>query len=125
MQYQQTTPHSRAIALVRVFSAAVLIGLLAANAHGQAVSSAELQAQQPTSTTRAEQKIQRIRTEDAGSRIDEVRVGGQTQRITVQPKGIHNIPAYDVNPVDNSRGASPAGTSSATTGSRVWNVLKF
>src|SRR5512145_212609 len=38
-----------------------------------------------------EQKIERIRHEDAGSRIDELRVGGETKHITVSPKG--NAPA--------------------------------
>lgn len=74
---------------------------------------------------RPEQTIQRIRTEDAGSRIDEVRVGGQTQSITVQPKIGNGIPAYEVKPSDRARGAAPSTSSNETTGSRVWNVLKF
>ena len=44
---------------------------------------------------RQNQKIERIRHEDAGSRIDEVRVGGQTQSITVQPK-VEGVPAMGV-----------------------------
>ena len=74
---------------------------------------------------RPDQKIERIRTEDAGSRIDEIRVGGQTQSITVQPKTGDNLPAYEVKPTDNSRGFAPPGTSGGTTGSRIWNVFKF
>ena len=35
---------------------------------------------------RLNQRVERIRIEDGGSRVDEVRVGGQTQSITVQPK---------------------------------------
>lgn len=56
---------------------------------------------------RRNQKVERITHEDAGSRIDELRYGGQTQSIVVQPKA--NVPAYEIQP----------------GGQRVWNVLKF
>ena len=62
------------------------------------------------------QTIEHIRTEDAGSRIDELRVGGQTQSIVVQPKG--GLPAYEVKPAD-ARGAPGQG------GTRSWNFLRF
>jgi hypothetical protein len=74
---------------------------------------------------RPDQTIQRIRTEDAGSRIDEVRVGGETQSITVQPKSGSGIPPYEVKPSDTARGAAPSSAKNDTTGSRVWNVLTF
>jgi len=57
---------------------------------------------------RKNQKIERIVVEDAGSRVDELRVGGQTQTITVQPKT--EVPAYEIKP---------------TSGARVWNLLRF
>ena len=87
------------------------------------VASPEVAIAAPSS--RPDQKIQRIRTEDAGARIDEVRVGGETQSITVQPKTGNNIPAYEVKPSDTARGAAPSTSKNDTTGSRVWNVLKF
>ncbi len=65
---------------------------------------------------RSNQTIERIRTEDAGSRIDELRVGGQTRSIVVQPK--LDVPAYEVRPSD-ARGGSDHG------GARVWNFLRF
>lgn len=74
---------------------------------------------------RANQSIQRIRVEDAFLRIDEVRVGGQTQSITVQPKTGTNLPAYEVKPADAAGGAALSSSRGETTGSRVWNVLKF
>ncbi|NQW92867.1 MAG: hypothetical protein HQ446_02315 [Polaromonas sp.] len=74
---------------------------------------------------RPDQIIRRVRVEDAGSRIDEVRVGGETQSITVQPKTGTNLPAYEVKPSDTARGAAPSTAKGDTTGSRVWNVLKF
>jgi len=51
---------------------------------------------------------QQIRIEDARNRIDEVRVGGETRSITVQPKG--GMPSYQVAPA---------------TGERSWKVLGF
>ncbi len=71
------------------------------------------------------QKIERIRHEDAGSRIDEVRYGGQTESITVQPKS--GMPAYQVDTGARSR-AMPADRREelgATGGQRSWNLLKF
>ena len=79
----------------------------------------------PTKSARPDQSIQRIRTEDAGTRIDEVRVGGETQSITVQPKTGNNTPAYEVKPPDCAKGNAPSQSNGDTNGSRVWNVLKF
>jgi len=61
----------------------------------------------PQPPSRASQRIERVRIEDAGARVDELRYGGQTQTITVQPKA--DLPEYQVQP----------------GGTRVWNVLKF
>lgn len=55
-----------------------------------------------------EKRTERILFEDAGSRIDELRVGGETRSITVQPKG--GAPMYQIQPV---------------SGARSWNVLAF
>lgn len=70
-----------------------------------------------------EQKVERIRLEDQGSTIDEVRIGGQTRSITVQP-GVTNLPEYEVQPSDGARNRPRSGSES-TTGPRVWNVIKF
>ena len=68
-----------------------------------------------------EQKIERIHHEDAGSRIDELRVGGETKHITVQPKG--DAPAYDVAPESNNR--NPAGTDRERSGAGGWKLFNF
>lgn len=75
---------------------------------------------------RLNQRVERIRIEDGGSRVDEVRVGGQTQSITVQPKAGSTMPEYEVQPSDGAR-AQPGGRngSETITGPRVWNVMKF
>lgn len=74
---------------------------------------------------RSNQRTERIHIEDAGSRVDELRVGGQTQTISVQPK-TGNLPSYEVQSPDGAR--SRAGSNNGaetTTAPRVWNVLKF
>lgn len=63
------------------------------------------------------QRIERIRVEDEGSRVDELRVGGETKNITVQPK-VGNLPAYEVQP-QSTEGAD------GTNGRRVWRALQF
>ena len=73
---------------------------------------------------RKNQKIEFIRVEDAGNRVDEVRVGGQTQSITVQPKA--DVPSYEVLPDDMARNR-PADSREGFSArkQRVWNVLNF
>lgn len=61
----------------------------------------------PVLEDRLNQRIERLRVEDEAVVIDELRVAGQSQRLTVQPKG--RLPAYQV---------LPGGT-------RVWNFLSF
>lgn len=64
-------------------------------------------AREPQAGGRSNQRIERVRIEDAGARVDELRYGGETQSITVQPKT--DLPEYQVR----------------SDGARVWNVLKF
>ncbi|MDA8450570.1 hypothetical protein M5C97_17035 [Acidovorax sp. NCPPB 3859] len=75
---------------------------------------------------RRNQRVERIRIEDEGSRVDELRVGGQTQSITVQPKAGTTMPEYEVQPPDGVR-ARPGSRNGAETitSPRVWNVMKF
>ena len=73
---------------------------------------------------RSNQKIERIRIEDAGNRIDELRVGGQSQTITVQPKA--DVPAYEIPTDDMSRNRPADGRDGlASRKQRVWNVFGF
>lgn len=82
------------------------------------------QSAEPPPDPRANQKIERIRVEDGGTIVEELRVGGQTQTITVQPKG--GLPAYELQPSDLAR-SRPSdrreGFSSGTQ--RVWKILSF
>lgn len=74
---------------------------------------------------RHNQKIERIRIEDSGNRIDELRYGGQTQRITVQPKA--DVPEYGIQPPDlaRTRPSDQRDGMGSAAGQRFWNVLKF
>ena len=60
------------------------------------------------------QRVEHLRVEDGGSRIDEVRVGGQTRSISVQPK-VTQLPAYDVRPARQGQ----------QQGDRVWKIGNF
>jgi len=91
-----------------------LMPLLCGLAQAQAVP-ASTAAQAPTASAPStsapksrEQLTERIHLEDSGSVIDEVRIGGETKSINVQPKG--GMPAYQVAPV---------------SGERSWKVLGF
>jgi hypothetical protein len=72
-----------------------------------------------------EKRVERIHIEDAGSRIDELRVGGETRTITVAPKG--GMPAYDVEPATANRspGTTERSGAGATGGTRTWKILGF
>lgn len=78
---------------------------------------------QEQTSNKAEQKTERIRHEDKGGTIEELRVGGQTRSITVQPSN-QNAPAYEVKPSDGVRNR-PLDGDEATTNPRVWNLKKF
>ncbi len=74
---------------------------------------------------RKNQRIERIHHEDKGVRIDELRYGGQTQSIVVQPKA--DVPEYEIQPTDlaRSRPADHRDGMSSATGQRVWNLFRF
>lgn len=76
-----------------------------------------------SSTTLAEPGepvVQRNVIEDDGARIEETRVRGQVQRITVTPK-VGSKASYEILPGDGSGSES----SRSSAGKRVWNVLQF
>ena len=98
-------------------AACLLTLCLPLGASAQAPASPAPDSQSPAQVLpgRTNQTIERIRVEDKGSRIDELRVGGQTQSISVQPK--NDMPAYEIRPAD------PHG--SPSSGVRMWNFGKF
>ena len=76
---------------------------------------------------RRNQKFEHLVVEDAGSRVDEVRVGGQTKSISVKPKTGTDMPQYEVQPINGERrgGPSSSGAADSTTAPRVWTLRKF
>ncbi len=78
-----------------------------------------------TATPAGEPAVQRTVIEDDGSRIDELKVRGQTQRITVQPK-VGTTKAYQIITSDGARSLSDShSAANGSAGKRVWQVLSF
>jgi len=74
---------------------------------------------------RGEPNVKRSVIEDEGSRIDELRVRGQTERVTVTPKVGLRKP-YEI--ITGNAGRDPfdgTGGARSAVGKRVWNVLDF
>ena len=78
-------------------------------------------AQEATSAV-PEPAVQHTVVEDDRVRIEELRVRGQNQRITVQPK--KGGRAYEVLPADGSRDMSSDAARGAA-GQRVWHLFSF
>ena len=79
-----------------------------------APAQAEQIAPAPATPRESGQRVEHLSVEDGGSRIDEVRVGGQTRSISVQPK-VTQLPAYDVRPARQGQ----------QQGDRVWKIGNF
>jgi hypothetical protein len=108
------------------WSAALVLGLggLPFFALAQNAPAGSLPADSSAQTSGPNERIERIRHEDAGSRIDELRVGGQTRNITVQPK--NGAPSYEVAPARGGEDMSDTNSgSSASTGRSRWRLLSF
>ena len=72
-----------------------------------------------------EPNVKRTVIEDQGSRIEELRVRGDTQRIVVTPKIGIRAP-YEILTGEASRDPfDGTGGARSSAGKRVWNVLKF
>lgn len=86
----------------------------------------QLSVQEQKTEGAREQRAENIVVEDAGSRIEELRVGGQTRSITVQPKTGTPLPPYEVQSNDGAR-ARPGNfnESDSVNAPRVWNLRKF
>ncbi len=78
-----------------------------------------------TAPVDGEPRVQHIVIEDEGSRIEELRVRGATQRIVVHPK-VGTTKGYEILTGDGSRDLGEGvNTSRGAAGKRVWNVLNF
>ncbi|WP_394791178.1 hypothetical protein [Rhodoferax sp.] len=79
----------------------------------------------PAPAAPVDQRIQHIEVEDSGARINELRVGGETQNITVKPT--NGMPAYEVVPANGARNHAidERDGGSGSVGQRVWKLLSF
>ena len=69
--------------------------------------------------------MKRTVTEDDGARIDEMRVRGQTTRVSVTPK-VGPRKRYEIITGDAGRDTfDGTGGARSAVGKRVWNVLDF
>ena len=101
---------------MKISPLSLLAGLLAV---GELMGCASGIAQRNTGS--AEASVQRLVSEDDNVRIDEVRVRGQTQRVTVHSK-VPGARDYDI--VQPAAGSDMSSKRDAA-GQRVWSVLSF
>ena len=98
---------------------ALLTGTLAASlAFAQPAQTPDTLDREPIRTL--EQRTERIVHLDSGSRIEELRVGGQTRSIDVETNS--RVPGYQVQPMDPSQVRDGRGS---TPGKSSWRVLRF
>ncbi|MDP2016761.1 hypothetical protein [Hydrogenophaga sp.] len=100
------------------------LALVAGITLASAAQSQTAPVEQPPQPTSPRDRIERITNEDALTRIDEVRVGGETKSIDVQPK--NGAPAYQINPDSNgSATGEVGGKRTGNAGRSSWRVLNF
>lgn len=105
-----------------MFSRAVILPLLASGI--LQVQAQTVSAQESPKPARPDQTIEHIEHEDQGARIDELRVGGETRSITVNPKiGKGTAPAYEVTPESNNR--NPATSDGKGEGRARWTIFSY
>jgi hypothetical protein len=97
----------------------VLSLVVAVATMAQAQPGAPSQAQPPG---RAEAQIKRTVIEDDQVRIEELKVRGQVQRITVSPKA-SGVRPYEIVPPDAGRDASQPAK--GLSGQRLWQLFSF
>jgi len=76
----------------------------------------------PTPPTRPEPQIKRTVIEDDHVRIEELKVRGQVQRITISPKA-SGVRSYEIAPPDSGR--DPSQQSKGISGHSLWQLFSF
>jgi hypothetical protein len=115
-----TLPAARFLA---VLSVALASGgtVLAQSAQTAEAPATPVPAESPADKPSA--RIERITHEDELSRVDELRVGGQTLSIEVTPK--NGAPAYEIAPAPGGADLSDSPASQGNTGRSRWRILNF
>lgn len=99
-----------------------LMGATGAQTPTPASATPKSQRAEAAAPSRTESRIEKITHEDGGSRIDELRVGGDTKNITVSPKG--GMPPYEVGTSSANRQPG-ANDRESSTGTRGWKIFGF
>lgn len=100
---------------------APLVLLLAGAASAQTPAAAPTPAESKKSV---EQRAERLVHSDSGSRVEELRVGGETRRIEVETRGA--LPGYQVAPqTGNQAPDSGLGERAGGAGRSSWRLLNF
>jgi hypothetical protein len=120
-------------AVAAVAACVAALAAPAANAADAAPAPASPAAASPAAATTIEEielgragepNVKRTIIDDGRARIEELRVRGQLQKVTVEPKG--RAPGYEILLGDGTHVfADDPGTSRGSAGKRVWNVLRF
>ena len=95
-----------------------LLGLAAVVSTG----AAQVATPTPTPPTRPEPEVKRTVIEDDRVKIEELRVRGQVQRITVSPKA-SGVRPYEIAPPDSGR--DPSQQSKGISGRSLWQLFSF
>ena len=93
----------------------------AADAPARAVPAQPVEAS--AEQTGKEPAIKRTVIEDDSARIEELRVRGQLQKVTVDPKG--RAPSYEIIVGERGHDFSEGRNPTRAAGKRVWNVFRF
>jgi hypothetical protein len=115
--------------MVRTGFAIALAALAATGAHAADVvpppsAGAPLEASAADDKAANEPFVKRTVIDDKRNHIEELRVRGQLQKVTVAPKD--GAPGYEIIVGDGSRDLSAGvNTSRGASGQRVWNVFQF
>jgi hypothetical protein len=125
---QRPTAFLRQSATIRwpVAAAGVVAGwglALACQAQTPAAPVVAAPASTAPATTAPEQRTERITHHDAGSRIEELRIGGQTRSIDVETNS--SVPGYQVQPLDAAQPDASTGQPAGKAGKSSWRVLSF
>jgi hypothetical protein len=100
------------------------LGLACAQAQTAPASPVQESTKSAPADRSTDQTVEQIQHEDRGSRIEELRVGGETRSITVNPKiGKGAAPAYEVTPESNNR--SPATSDGSGEGRARWTIFSY
>jgi len=104
-------------------AAFALLCALSFPAFAQEAAAAKQPPKAPPAEKDGEPKVQYTVIEDDATRIEELKVRGQTQRMTVTPKGLKS---YEILPADQGRDMSDsAGSQRGAAGKRVWRIFTF